>query len=123
MEYRLSTHPAEGGEAMAGKIIEVGDENFESEILRAETPALVDFWATWCYPCRTIAPVVAQLAEEYEGKVKFAKVNIDQHPNTPSKYEVRSIPTLLLFKGGVPVGQVVGAVPRNMIVDLLKKAL
>jgi thioredoxin 1 len=108
---------------MSGKVIEVGDDNFESEILRAGTPALVDFWATWCQPCRAIGPVVAQLAEEYDGRVKFAKVNIDQHPATPSKYEVRSIPTLLLFKGGVPVGQVVGAVPKNMIVDLLKKAL
>src|SRR3954468_13748943 len=101
----------------------ITDTNLEGEALKSSTPVLIDFWATWCGPCRAIAPVVEQLAKEYAGKLKVGKVNIDEHPKTPTTYDVRSIPTLLLFKDGKVVGQIVGAVPRPKIEDLIKKAL
>ena len=105
------------------KVLEFTDANFDAEVLRAQTPTLVDFWAVWCAPCRAIVPVVEGLATDYNGRVKFGKLNIDDHPIVPSKYEIRSIPTLLLFKGGNVVGQIVGAVPRGKIEDLIKKNL
>ena len=104
-------------------IATITDSNFDSEVLKSSQPVLIDFWATWCGPCRAIAPVVEQLAKEYAGKLKVGKVNIDEHPKTPTSYDVRSIPTLLLFKDGKVVGQIVGAVPRPKIEDLIKKAL
>jgi thioredoxin 1 len=104
-------------------ITTITDSNFEGEVLKSSQPVLIDFWATWCGPCRAIAPVVEQLAKEYAGKLKVGKVNIDEHPKTPTTYDVRSIPTLLLFKDGKVVGQIVGAVPRPKIEDLIKKAL
>jgi len=104
-------------------ITTITDGNFEGEVLKASQPVLIDFWATWCGPCRAIAPVVEQLAKEYAGKLKVGKVNIDEHPKTPTTYDVRSIPTLLLFKDGKVVGQIVGAVPRPKIEDMIKKAL
>src|SRR5689334_6185596 len=108
---------------MAENVNEFTDGNFDSEVLKQDVPTLVDFWAVWCAPCRAIAPVVEGLAKDYAGKVKFGKLNIDDHPIVPSKYEIRSIPTLLLFKGGKVVGQIVGAVPRGKIEDLIKKNL
>jgi len=99
------------------------DSNFEDEILQSDLPALVDFWAPWCSPCKVVGPVVEELAREYEGKVKVAKMNVDDNPSTPSKYGIRGIPTLILFKGGDVVDQVVGAVPKGSIEDLIKKAL
>ena len=104
-------------------IATITDSNFDSEVLKSSQPVLIDFWATWCGPCRAIAPVVEQLAKEYAGKLKVGKVNIDEHPKTPTNYDVRSIPTLLLFKDGKVVGQIVGAVPRPKIEDMIKKAL
>jgi thioredoxin 1 len=104
-------------------ITTITDGNFEGEVLKSSQPVLIDFWATWCGPCRAIAPVVEQLAKEYAGKLKVGKVNIDEHPRTPTTYDVRSIPTLLLFKDGKVVGQIVGAVPRPKIEDMIKKAL
>ncbi len=101
----------------------ITDANFESEVLKASQPVLIDFWATWCGPCRAIAPVVEQLAKEYTGKLKVGKIDIDQNPKVPTQYDVRSIPTLLVFKDGKVVGQIVGAVPRPKIEDLIKKAL
>jgi thioredoxin 1 len=101
----------------------VTDQNFEGEVLKSSQPVLIDFWATWCGPCRAISPIVEQLAKEYAGKLKVGKVNIDEHPKTPTNYDVRSIPTLLLFKDGKVVGQIVGAVPRPKIEDMIKKAL
>ncbi len=101
----------------------VTDSTFESEVLKAQQPVLIDFWATWCAPCRAIAPVVEQLAKDYAGKLKVVKVDIDQNPKVPTQYDVRSIPTLLVFKDGKVVGQIVGAVPRAKIEDLIKKAL
>jgi thioredoxin 1 len=99
------------------------DDNFEAEVLKSETPVLVDFWATWCAPCRAIAPSVEELAKTYEGKVKVGKLNIDEQQGVAQQYGIRSIPTLLVFKGGKVVGQIVGAVPKNRIEDALKKAL
>ncbi|HEX8951281.1 MAG TPA: thioredoxin [Polyangia bacterium] len=105
------------------KIANVTDASFEADVLKSAEPVLIDFWATWCGPCRAIAPVVEQLAGEYAGKVKVVKVNIDENPKTPTAYDVRSIPTLLMFKGGKVVGQIVGAVPKPKIEELVKKAL
>lgn len=92
----------------AANIIHATDETFRAEVLEADVPVLVDFWAPWCAPCRAIAPHLASLADRYEGKAKVVKVDIDENPQTPSEYRVRGIPTLLLFKGGEVVDQIVG---------------
>ncbi len=102
-------------------ILELTDDNFESEVLSADVPTLVDFWAVWCGPCRQIAPTVEALATDYAGKLKVGKMDIDHHQITPQRYGIRSIPTLLIFKGGEVVGQVVGAVPRSKLEDEVKK--
>jgi len=99
------------------------DANFQAEVLQSDKPVLVDFWATWCAPCRAIAPAVEELAKAYEGKIKVGKLNIDDHQGVPQTYGIRSIPTLLVFKGGKVVDQIVGAVPKNKIEDALRKAL
>jgi thioredoxin 1 len=104
-------------------IVELTDANFDSECLKSQTPVLVDFWAVWCGPCRMISPTVEALAKEYKGKLKVAKMDIDAHQRVPQKYEIRSIPTLLIFKGGNVVGQIVGAVPRAKIEEAVKKHL
>ena len=104
-------------------LVEVTDSNFKTEILDSKLPVLVDFWAVWCAPCRAIAPHVEALAKDYDGKIRVGKCDIDSNPNFSSQYEIRSIPTLLLFKEGKVVGQVVGAVPKTKIEDLIKKAL
>lgn len=104
-------------------LTEVTDQNFEAEILKSPVPALVDFWAVWCGPCRAIAPAVEALAKEYKGRVKIGKMNVDDHQNIPQRYEVRSIPTLLLFKDGNVVAQIVGAVPKAKIEEAIKKVL
>jgi thioredoxin 1 len=105
------------------KISEVTDSSFENDVLKSAQPVLIDFWATWCAPCRAIAPIVEELAGTYEGKVKIVKINIDDNPKTPTQYDVRSIPTLLLFKDGKVVGNLVGAYPKAKIEELVKKAL
>jgi thioredoxin 1 len=102
--------------------LHVNDGDFESQILQSDVPVLVDFWAAWCGPCRTVGPVVEELASEYAGKVKVAKLNVDDNKQTPAKYGVRGIPTLMLFKGGQVVDQIVGAVPKSRIKELLDKA-
>jgi thioredoxin 1 len=104
-------------------VIEVTDSNFEAEILKSSLPVLVDFWAVWCAPCRAIAPHVEAIANDYAGKLRVGKLDIDSNPEVPSQFEVRSIPTLLVFKEGKVVGQIVGAVPRAKLEDLVKKAL
>ncbi|MSP15439.1 MAG: thioredoxin [Myxococcales bacterium] len=104
-------------------ITELTDSNFKTEILDSSLPALVDFWAVWCGPCRTIAPLIDAIGAEYKGRVKVGKMNIDDHQKVPQQYEVRSIPTLLIFKGGQVVGQIVGAVPKAKLEEALKKHL
>jgi thioredoxin 1 len=104
-------------------VIHLEDGTFENEVLKSETPVLVDFWATWCGPCKAIAPAVDEVATEFKGKVKVAKLDIDQHQQVPQKYGIRSIPTLLVFKGGRVVDTIVGAVPKSKLVDAVKKAM
>lgn len=108
---------------MAGKVGEVSDSSFEAEVLKSTLPVLVDFWAPWCGPCKSIAPIIDELATQYDGKVKFFKMNVDENPKTPSSYNVRGIPNLVLYKAGQVVDQVVGAVPKEEIVKSISKAL
>ncbi len=105
------------------KVVHLTDDSFENDVTKSSTPVLVDFWASWCAPCKAIGPVIDGLAEEYAGKVKVAKLNVDENPATPGKFGVRGIPTLILFKDGKVVDQVVGAVPKNQLEGLIKKAL
>jgi thioredoxin 1 len=99
----------------------VTDGDFDQQVLQSDIPALVDFWAAWCGPCRTVGPIVEELAEEYKGKVKVAKLDVDNNKQVASKYGVRGIPTLMLFKDGQIVDQIVGAVPKSRIKELLDK--
>jgi thioredoxin 1 len=101
----------------------VNDGQFESEVLKAEVPVLVDFWAPWCGPCLMVEPVVEELAEEYGDKVKFLRMNTDDNFNTASQYGIRAIPTLLVFKGGQPVGQVIGFRPKSDLKRVIDQAL
>jgi thioredoxin 1 len=102
---------------------EVGDSGFEAEVLQSPLPVLVDFWAPWCAPCRVIGPVVVELAKEYAGRLKVVKVNVDDHPQAPSRYGVRSIPNLVLFKGGQMRDQIVGAVPKAQLVKAIDQVV
>ena len=104
-----------------GKYVEVTDANFEEEVLKSDIPVLVDYWAVWCAPCRMIAPLVEEIAEEKEGVVKVAKMDVDNNPATATKFGIRSIPTLMIFKGGELVDQIIGAVPKSMIEEKLQK--
>jgi thioredoxin 1 len=104
-------------------VVVLQDATFESEVLKSDLPVLVDFWAVWCGPCKAIAPTVEELAKQYRGKVKVAKMDVDEHQKIPQQYGIRSIPTLLLFKGGRVVDTIVGAVPRSKLEESLKKAI
>ena len=106
-----------------GGLFQATDGNFESEILKSDIPVMVDFWAPWCGPCHVIAPVIEELAAEYAGKVKVAKMNVDDNPATPSQYGIRGIPTVILFKDGKVFDQIVGAVPKSKVEEMIKKAL
>ena len=107
----------------SANIKELTDANFEAEVLKSEVPTLVDFWAVWCGPCKQIAPMVDALADDYKGRVKVAKLDVDHNQVMAQQYGVRSIPTLLIFKGGKVVGQMVGAMPRSKLETELKKHL
>jgi thioredoxin 1 len=102
-------------------IVEVTDANFDADVLKSDKPVLIDFWATWCGPCRAIAPIVDELATEYQGKVKVGKMDVDRNSATPMRYGVRGIPTLLVFKDGQVKEQIVGYVPKEQIQKALDK--
>lgn len=105
------------------KILNVGESDFQEKVLGSDKPVLVDFWAVWCGPCKTIAPLLEEAAEKYADQLQVAKVNVDDHPSIAAKYGVRGIPTLILWKGGEIVDQLVGAVPRGQIDGLIQKAI
>lgn len=108
---------------MAGEeIVQINDSSFESEVLRSDVPVLVDFWAPWCGPCRILAPLVEEIATSHAGRLKVAKVNVDDNEETAIRYGIRSIPTLIVFKDGKALDQIIGAVPKSEIEKLVSKA-
>ncbi|MBK9577706.1 MAG: thioredoxin [Fibrobacterota bacterium] len=106
---------------MAGNVVEFTDANFEVEVVKSDLPVLVDFWAPWCGPCRMIAPSIEALSGEYAGKVKIGKLNTDDNTDVSARFGIRSIPTLLIFKGGEVVDQLVGALPKEKIAERINK--
>jgi thioredoxin 1 len=104
-------------------VLEVNDATFDQEVLKSELPVLVDFWAVWCGPCKAIAPIIDAVAAKYAGKLKMAKVNVDENGATPSRFGIRGIPALLLFKGGKVADQIVGFVPQDVIEEKIKRLL
>ncbi len=108
---------------MSESVKEVTDSSFDADVLKSTVPVMVDFWAPWCGPCKAIAPVLADIATEFAGKLSVTKMNVDDNPRTPSSYNVRGIPNLIFFKGGQVVEQVVGAVPKEQLVAAVKKVI
>ncbi|WKZ56276.1 MAG: thioredoxin [Bdellovibrionota bacterium] len=108
---------------MAGSVGEISDSNFDAEVLKSSIPVLVDFWAPWCGPCKSIAPVLEEISTEFSGKLKIVKVNVDDNPRSPSSYDVRGIPNLVFFKGGQVVKRVIGAVPKDVLLSAVKEVL
>ena len=107
----------------SGNVVEITDSNFESEVLKSDKLTLVDFWAPWCGPCKIIGPLMEELANDYEGKVKFTKLNVDDNPNTATTYGIRGIPTIIFYKNGEVVEQVVGAVPKSELEKVITKEI
>ena len=105
------------------KPVEINDDNFAEEVLNSDTPVLVDFWAEWCGPCRALAPTIQELSEDYAGRLKFTKLNVDENPLSASAYGIRSIPTLIIFKGGAEKDRILGALPKKNIEDAIEGAL
>ena len=105
------------------ELVTITDDNFEEEVIKSDKPVLIDFWAVWCGPCRMIAPIVEELAKEYEGKVKIGKLDVDSNQQTSIKFGVRSIPTILIFKDGKVKETIIGAVPKKNIVEKLNAAI
>lgn len=108
---------------MSANTVAVTDATFETDVLKAEGPVLVDFWAEWCGPCRMVAPALEEIGAEYKGRLKVAKVDIDANPEAPTKYGVRSIPTLIVFKDGKPVAQQLGAAPKSQLKAWVEKSI
>lgn len=108
---------------MNNNVVQLKDASFEDDVLKSKQPVLIDFWAVWCGPCRMVAPVVEELADDYAGKVKVGKVDVDNNPQTAMNYSIRSIPTILLFKDGQVVDSVVGAVPKQNLANMIEKHL
>jgi len=108
---------------VGNSIVHTSDTSFSSDVLKSETPVLLDFWAEWCGPCKMIAPILEEIAEEYKGRVKIAKINIDENPQTPPKFNIRGIPTLILFKNGTVEAQKVGAVSKSQLAAFLDNNL
>ena len=108
---------------MAENLIEFTDDNFDAEVLKSDLPVLVDFWAEWCGPCKMIAPIVEEIAGDYAGKVKVGKVNVDFNNQVAMQYGIRGIPALLVFKGGAVANQIVGAVPKNNITQIIDEVI
>lgn len=104
-------------------LVELSDANFTEEVLNSSLPVLVDFWAPWCGPCRAVSPIVEELAEQYAGKIKVGKFNVDQNPITPGRFGIRAIPTLIFFKNGQVYDQITGAVPKSAIEEVIKRIL
>jgi len=111
------------GDMEKGDMFHVSDGKFEEEVLKSDLPVLVDFWAPWCRPCLAIAPAVEELAREYSGRIRVGKMNVDDNPQTPSTFGIRGIPTLILFKGGKVVNQVVGAVPKTRLKSVIEESI
>jgi thioredoxin 1 len=105
------------------KIVHVTDASFDQEVLKSETPVLIDFWAPWCAPCRAISPIIDDLASEYSGRLKVVKINVDDNPGVPGRYGVRGIPNLLIMKGGKVKEQIIGAVPKGRLVQAVDSAI
>ncbi|MBU0966703.1 MAG: thioredoxin [Proteobacteria bacterium] len=103
------------------KVVHVTDGDFQEKVLKSDIPTLVDFWAPWCGPCKAIGPMINELAGEFDGKVKIAKMNVDENPETPGKYGIRAIPTLIFFKNGKVADQITGAVGKTQLVAMLEK--
>lgn len=108
---------------MSEKIVYLTDDSFEAEVLGSDSPVLVDYWADWCGPCKMIAPILDEISEEYDGRLKVAKLNIDENPGTPPKYGIRGIPTLMLFKGGAVEATKVGAVSKSQLTAFIDSNL
>ncbi len=105
------------------KVTQITDNDFDEKVLSSELPVLVDFWASWCGPCRALAPVIEELAEEYDGKIEVMKLNVDENPSTAALYQIRSIPTLLLFRNGEPIDRIVGALPKDHLSESIENSL